>query len=97
MRSKFKRVSVFCGSQSGNREVFGDAALALGDELVCCSCLQLYIFIDVCVFLLIRSDSSTLHGVALCPRLQAHARKKEMENYYTRSAFHWIFLVLLIT
>ncbi|PKI70643.1 cytokinin riboside 5'-monophosphate phosphoribohydrolase LOG8 [Punica granatum] len=34
MRSKFKRVCVFCGSQSGNRKVFSDAALELGDELV---------------------------------------------------------------
>ncbi|KAK4794266.1 hypothetical protein SAY86_012260 [Trapa natans] len=31
---RFKRVCVFCGSQSGNRRVFGDAALELGDELV---------------------------------------------------------------
>ena len=34
-RSKFKRVCVFCGSNSGNRKVFSDAALELGNELVC--------------------------------------------------------------
>ncbi|WCJ29425.1 Cytokinin riboside 5'-monophosphate phosphoribohydrolase LOG8 [Euphorbia peplus] len=33
-RSKFKRVCVFCGSNSGYRQVFSDAALQLGDELV---------------------------------------------------------------
>ncbi|XP_030530670.1 cytokinin riboside 5'-monophosphate phosphoribohydrolase LOG8 [Rhodamnia argentea] len=34
IRSKFRRVCVFCGSNSGHRQVFGDAALELGDELV---------------------------------------------------------------
>ena len=33
-RGKFKRVCVFCGSNSGNREVFSDAAIQLGNELV---------------------------------------------------------------
>ncbi|KAJ1430294.1 LOG family [Sesbania bispinosa] len=33
-RSKFKRVCVFCGSNSGNRKVFSDAAIQLGNELV---------------------------------------------------------------
>eukprot|EP00262_Sarcandra_glabra_P012541 TRINITY_DN3258_c0_g1_i1.p1 TRINITY_DN3258_c0_g1~~TRINITY_DN3258_c0_g1_i1.p1 ORF type:complete len:215 (-),score=44.47 TRINITY_DN3258_c0_g1_i1:169-813(-) len=33
-QSKFKRVCVFCGSSSGNRTVFSDAALDLGNELV---------------------------------------------------------------
>lgn len=33
-RSKFKRLCVFCGSNSGNREVFSDAAIQLGNELV---------------------------------------------------------------
>ena len=33
-KSGFKRVCVFCGSNSGNREVFSDAALELGNELV---------------------------------------------------------------
>ncbi|KAG5048278.1 hypothetical protein JHK85_009381 [Glycine max] len=33
-RSKFKTVCVFCGSNSGNRQVFGDAAIQLGNELV---------------------------------------------------------------
>ncbi|KAG6591471.1 Cytokinin riboside 5'-monophosphate phosphoribohydrolase LOG8 [Cucurbita argyrosperma subsp. argyrosperma] len=33
-RSKFKRVCVFCGSNSGHRKVFSDAALDLGNELV---------------------------------------------------------------
>ncbi|OVA04459.1 Cytokinin riboside 5'-monophosphate phosphoribohydrolase LOG [Macleaya cordata] len=32
--SRFKRVCVFCGSNSGNREVFSNAALDLGNELV---------------------------------------------------------------
>ncbi|KAL2896939.1 Cytokinin riboside 5'-monophosphate phosphoribohydrolase LOG8 [Bienertia sinuspersici] len=32
--SKFKRVCVFCGSNPGNRQVFSDAAIELGDELV---------------------------------------------------------------
>ncbi|XP_065851025.1 cytokinin riboside 5'-monophosphate phosphoribohydrolase LOG8 [Euphorbia lathyris] len=31
---KFKRMCVFCGSNAGNRQVFSDAALELGDELV---------------------------------------------------------------
>nr|AHZ89695.1 cytokinin riboside 5'-monophosphate phosphoribohydrolase LOG8 protein [Dimocarpus longan] len=34
IRSKFKRVCVFCGSNSGHRQVFSDAALDLGNELV---------------------------------------------------------------
>ncbi|KAF5444758.1 hypothetical protein F2P56_033863 [Juglans regia] len=33
-RSKFRRVCVFCGSNSGYRNVFSDAALELGNELV---------------------------------------------------------------
>ncbi|XP_038896103.1 cytokinin riboside 5'-monophosphate phosphoribohydrolase LOG8 isoform X2 [Benincasa hispida] len=33
-KSKFKRVCVFCGSNSGHRKVFSDAALDLGNELV---------------------------------------------------------------
>ncbi|KAM5566074.1 hypothetical protein ABKV19_019853 [Rosa sericea] len=32
--SKFKRLCVFCGSNSGHRQVFSDAALELGNELV---------------------------------------------------------------
>ncbi|XAR69237.1 hypothetical protein NMG60_11000748 [Bertholletia excelsa] len=32
--SQFKRVCVFCGSNSGHREVFSDAAVELGNELV---------------------------------------------------------------
>ncbi|CAK7352906.1 unnamed protein product [Dovyalis caffra] len=31
---KFKKVCVFCGSNYGNRQVFSDAAIELGDELV---------------------------------------------------------------
>ncbi|KAG2675211.1 hypothetical protein I3843_13G153500 [Carya illinoinensis] len=31
---KFQRVCVFCGSNSGNRKIFSDAALDLGRELV---------------------------------------------------------------
>uniref|UniRef100_A0A1D1Z8G4 Cytokinin riboside 5'-monophosphate phosphoribohydrolase n=1 Tax=Anthurium amnicola TaxID=1678845 RepID=A0A1D1Z8G4_9ARAE len=34
VKSKFTRVCVFCGSNSGNRSVFSDAALELGHELV---------------------------------------------------------------
>lgn len=33
-QSKFRRICVFCGSNSGNRTVFSDAALDLGKELV---------------------------------------------------------------
>ncbi|CAN6865526.1 unnamed protein product [Brassica oleracea var. botrytis] len=33
-RSRFTKVCVFCGSHSGNREVFSDAAIELGNELV---------------------------------------------------------------
>ncbi|XXG64246.1 hypothetical protein AAC387_Pa05g2246 [Persea americana] len=33
-KNKFNRVCVFCGSSSGNRTVFSDAALDLGHELV---------------------------------------------------------------
>lgn len=32
--SKFKRICVFCGSNSGHRKVFSDAAVDLGNELV---------------------------------------------------------------
>jgi len=43
--SKFRRVCVFCGSNSGHRQVFGDAALELGDELVCfLTWVFLYVF-----------------------------------------------------
>lgn len=30
----FKKICVFCGSNSGNRKIFSDAALDLGRELV---------------------------------------------------------------
>ncbi|KAF7817372.1 cytokinin riboside 5'-monophosphate phosphoribohydrolase LOG8 [Senna tora] len=33
-RSKFKKLCVFCGSNSGNRQVFSDAAIDLAHELV---------------------------------------------------------------
>ncbi|KAE9609324.1 hypothetical protein Lal_00020088 [Lupinus albus] len=32
--TNFKRICVFCGSNSGNRDVFSDAAIQLGNELV---------------------------------------------------------------
>ncbi|KAL6005925.1 Cytokinin riboside 5'-monophosphate phosphoribohydrolase log8 [Asimina triloba] len=32
--SKFKRICVFCGSKSGHKTIFSDAALELGHELV---------------------------------------------------------------
>ncbi|GMH06946.1 hypothetical protein Nepgr_008786 [Nepenthes gracilis] len=34
MKSKFQRVCVFCGSSFGHRQVFSDAAIELGNELV---------------------------------------------------------------
>jgi cytokinin riboside 5'-monophosphate phosphoribohydrolase len=34
-KSKFKRVCVFCGSSSGKRNSYQDAAIQLGEELVC--------------------------------------------------------------
>jgi len=34
-RSRFRKICVFCGSHSGHREVFSDAAIELGNELVC--------------------------------------------------------------
>jgi len=39
--TKFKRVCVFCGSNTGFRQVFSDAAIDLGNELVCSFCLSL--------------------------------------------------------
>ncbi|KAL7590067.1 cytokinin riboside 5'-monophosphate phosphoribohydrolase LOG5 [Lactuca sativa] len=33
-KSRFKRVCVFCGSSSGKRDVYGDAAIELAQELV---------------------------------------------------------------
>ncbi|XP_029128848.1 cytokinin riboside 5'-monophosphate phosphoribohydrolase LOG8 isoform X2 [Cajanus cajan] len=33
-KSKFKRLCVFCGSNSGNRQVFSDATVELANELV---------------------------------------------------------------
>ncbi|KAG2238355.1 hypothetical protein Bca52824_092386 [Brassica carinata] len=33
-RSRFRKICVFCGSHSGHREVFSDAAIELGNELV---------------------------------------------------------------
>ncbi|XP_019196845.1 PREDICTED: cytokinin riboside 5'-monophosphate phosphoribohydrolase LOG8-like [Ipomoea nil] len=33
-RSNFRRICVFCGSNSGHRKVFSDAAVELGNELV---------------------------------------------------------------
>lgn len=42
--SKFKRICVFCGSNSGNKQVFSDAALELGNELVCLSVCCLIVF-----------------------------------------------------
>nr|VDC99952.1 unnamed protein product [Brassica oleracea] len=34
MKSRFKRVCVFCGSSSGNRECYRDAAIDLAQELI---------------------------------------------------------------
>ncbi|KAI4297843.1 hypothetical protein L6164_037708 [Bauhinia variegata] len=34
VRSRFKRVCVFCGSSTGKRNCYGDAAIELGQELV---------------------------------------------------------------
>ncbi|KAH7306480.1 hypothetical protein KP509_22G015100 [Ceratopteris richardii] len=33
-KSRFRRICVFCGSSSGNKRIFSDAALELGRELV---------------------------------------------------------------
>ncbi|XP_048228406.1 cytokinin riboside 5'-monophosphate phosphoribohydrolase LOG8 isoform X2 [Ricinus communis] len=33
-RSTFKKMCVFCGSNAGHRQVFSDAAVELGDELI---------------------------------------------------------------
>lgn len=33
--NKFKKICVFCGSNPGHRRVFSDAAIDLGNELVC--------------------------------------------------------------
>lgn len=51
--AKFKRVCVFCGSHSGNREVFSDAANELGNELASLQSLFIAITSSVicyCVF-----------------------------------------------
>jgi len=32
--TRFKRVCVFCGSSSGNKDIFGTVALSLGRQLV---------------------------------------------------------------
>lgn len=42
---KFKRVCVFCGSNSGNRKIFSDAALDLATQLVCKLSSLSYIYI----------------------------------------------------
>jgi hypothetical protein len=40
---KFKSVCVFCGSKSGNKKIFSDAALDLGRELVSIVLLTLFL------------------------------------------------------
>ncbi len=37
LQSGFKRICVFCGSSSGNKSVYIDVAMELGNELVSCS------------------------------------------------------------
>ena len=48
-KSKFTRICVFCGSNSGHKKVFSDAALELGNELVglvsCKLCFTDYIWL----------------------------------------------------
>ncbi|KAJ4774941.1 Cytokinin riboside 5'-monophosphate phosphoribohydrolase [Rhynchospora pubera] len=44
-KSKFKRVCVFCGSSSGKRNSYQDAAIQLGEELVCTLSV---LFVTVC-------------------------------------------------
>jgi biotin synthase-like enzyme len=39
--SKFKRICVFCGSSPGKKTTYQDAAIQLGNELVC-----IYIFFE---------------------------------------------------
>jgi predicted Rossmann-fold nucleotide-binding protein len=40
---KFTRVCVFCGSKSGNKKIFSDAALDLGRQLVSILILTLFL------------------------------------------------------
>jgi hypothetical protein len=37
LQSGFKRICVFCGSSSGNKSVYIDVAMELGNDLVSCS------------------------------------------------------------
>lgn len=45
--SRFKRVCVFCGSSSGKRECYKDAAIELGQELVHSNILYIYLSITI--------------------------------------------------
>ena len=51
-RSKFKKICVFCGSRSGYKAIFSEAALDLGKELV-----------QICVFNFTSPTSANVHGV----------------------------------
>lgn len=64
-RSKFKRVCVFCGSNSGNRQVFSDSAIQLGNELVC-SYILYYSSLSYAPFLKIWKDFYLVSEHLLC-------------------------------
>ena len=52
VKSRFKRVCVFCGSRTGKRTCYSDAALELGQELVPFSCLEIIIIIIISIMFL---------------------------------------------
>lgn len=52
VKSRFKRVCVFCGSRTGKRTCYSDAALELGQELVPFSCLEINIIIIISIMFL---------------------------------------------
>lgn len=66
IRSRFKSVCVFCGSHSGNRSVFSEAALELGHELVFSSRLLPLTSGDVLfVYFSEKFDCSGVNGLIL--------------------------------
>jgi hypothetical protein len=51
-KSRFKRVCVFCGSSSGKKNCYSDAALELGQELVRIHNFKMscnFVFFKLCV------------------------------------------------
>lgn len=57
VRSRFKRVCVFCGSSTGKRECYKDAAIELGQELVL---IFLCSFLCLCSVCCVASESFEL-------------------------------------